>query len=138
MKKSDFIFLLTRGGGVCDTTLSTLVQSCLPVHLPGTITRRPVRATVSSRKRTYNCSRGGSPPRRRLTHRGGHEAIRIIIGGAQLVCPLSPPSPLFFSPSVSINKKRITHRSPGVAGVTKRRRLFNELPCAGGSKTLVF
>lgn len=66
-------------------------------------------------------------------HQAGHEAIKKIIGGAQLVCPLSSPLS-----SVSINKKRITHRSPGVAGVTKRRRVLNELSCASGLKTLLF
>ena len=107
-------------------------KSCPWVHLLGTITYSPIHVTVLSWKCIYNCSQVGSLPYL-ACHRAGHEAIRIIIGGAQLVCPLSSP----FS-SVSINKKRITHRSPGVAGVTKRWRVFNELSCASGLKTLVF
>lgn len=115
IKKSHFIFPLTSGGGFCKLDFAS--------RPPGTIPHESVRATGLSQKSTFNCSQGGS--------RAGHEAIGIIIRGAQLVCPLSPPPH-------SINKKRITHRSVGVAGVTKRGggSLMNCL-YARGLKTLL-
>lgn len=80
-------FLMTRGEGVCDTAHTRVACECTCQERLHTVpsTRQ------QSQRCTYNCSQGGSLSAALPRHRAGHEAIRTIIGGAQLVCPPSSP-----------------------------------------------